>query len=254
MACEVGSGKLDAYLDGELTPAEASALSAHLRSCSACASDALERVQIKRAVSAAGKRYGPSAQLRAAVANKIAGSVAAKPPRSIGWQWKLVAVPTILVLIISIAVNLYPGRESARRQRVYSELADLHVAALASATPVDVLSTDRHTVKPWFQGKIPFTFNLPELQGSEFTLLGGRVTYLAQTPGAHLIYQVRKHQISVFIFQDRAADSASLPSGLVNALSFNVESWEQNGLRYFVVGDVSTDAIQALSKLLRDAE
>ena len=78
-------------------------------------------------------------------------------------------------------MNFYVGRESARRQRVFSELADLHVSALASATPVDVISTDRHTVKPWFQGRIPFSFNLPELQGSEFTLIGGRVTYLAQT-------------------------------------------------------------------------
>jgi anti-sigma factor RsiW len=118
---------------------------------------------------------------------------------------------------------------------------------------VDVLSTDRHTVKPWFQGKIPFTFNLPELQGSEFTLLGGRVTYLAQTPGAHLIYQFRKHQISVFIFQDRGEETASLPSGPMHTLSFTVESWAQNGLRYFVVGDAGAADIQALSQLLRDA-
>jgi anti-sigma factor RsiW len=115
------------------------------------------------------------------------------------------------------------------------------------------VSTDRHTVKPWFQGKIPFTFNLPELQGSDFTLLGGRVTYLAQTPGAHLIYQVRKHQVSVFIFQDRGEDTASLPSGPVHALSFSMENWTQNGLRYFVVGDVAPDDIRALSTLLRDA-
>ncbi len=155
-----------------------------------------------------------------------------KPRRNAGWFWAILAVPVVSVVILSIAVSLYMGRENTRRQRVYSELADLHVTALASATPVDVVSTDRHTVKPWFQGKIPFTFNLPELQGSEFTLLGGRVTYLAQTPGAHLIYQVRKHEISVFIFQDRGDEAARLPSGPVNALSFNVENWTQNGLRY----------------------
>jgi anti-sigma factor RsiW len=150
-------------------------------------------------------------------------------------------------------VQTYYGRENSRRQRVYSELADLHVAALASATPVDVLSTDRHTVKPWFAGKLPFTFNLPELQGSEFTLLGGRVTYLAQTPGAHLIYQVRKHEISVFIFQDRGQETEALPSGPLKALSFSIENWTQNGLRYFMVGDVGPDDIRALSKLFRDA-
>jgi len=258
MACEQWSdkqsaGKLAAYLDGELDSAEAGVLGAHLRKCSECAADALGQVQMKRSVQMAGKRYSGSPELR----SRIAKSIAAKP-RWQGWHWQILAVPALFLLIISLAVNFYAGRESARRQRVYSELADLHVSALASATPVDVVSTDRHTVKPWFQGKIPFSFNLPELQGSEFTLLGGRVTYLAQTPGAHLIYQVRKHEVSVFIFQDRAFEdrgegTASVPSRPVNALSFNVENWTQNGLRYFVVGDVSADDIQALSKLLRNA-
>ncbi len=249
MACEQWGGKLDAYLDGELDPAETSALGAHLPGCTACTADALGRVQMKRSVQIAGKRYAASAELR----SKIAKSVASKPRRKAGWLWKILAVPAVLVLLVSVAVNVYVSRESGRRQRVYSELADLHVAALASATPVDVVSTDRHTVKPWFQGKIPFSFNLPDLQGSEFTLLGGRVTYFAQTPGAHLIYQVRKHEISVFIFQDRGEETASLPSGPVHALSFNVENWTQNGLRYFVVGDVSSDDIQALSRMLRNA-
>jgi anti-sigma factor RsiW len=206
-------------------------------------------VQLKRSVQMAGKRYVPSAKLR----QRISKSVAAKPRRESGWLWKILVLPALSLVILSLAVNLYVSHESARRQRVYSELADLHVATLASATPVDVLSTDRHTVKPWFQGKIPFTFNLPELQGSEFTLLGGRVTYLAQTPGAHLIYQLRKHEISVFIFQDRGEETASLPSGPLHTQSFNVENWTQNGLRYFVLGDVGPEDIHALSKLLRDA-
>jgi anti-sigma factor RsiW len=247
MACEVWRGKLDAYLDGELAAAEARELALHLRGCPDCASDALARVQMKRAVAAAGKRYEPSAEFRA----RIAASVAAKSRRA-GWNWSLVFVPVLAVLIAAVALNFYFGRERAQ-QRVYSELADLHVAALASATPVDVISTDRHTVKPWFQGKIPFTFNLPELQGTEFTLVGGRMTYLAQTPGAHLIYQYRKHEISVFIFQDRGEESANLDSGKSRAQSFNLESWTRDGLRYFVVGDVSADQIQSLSKLLHDA-
>jgi anti-sigma factor RsiW len=248
MVCEEWREKMDAYLDGELTPAEASALSVHTRSCAACASDALARVQLKRSVAVAGRRYEPSDQLRAGIAK----SRVAKP-RKTAWQWAVLAVPALSVLILSLFVNFHAGRDTARRQRVYSELADLHVAALASPNPVDVLSSDRHTVKPWFAGKLPFTFNLPELQGSEFTLLGGRVIYLAQTPGAHLIYQVRKHEISVFIFQDRGDETAGLPSGPMKDMSFNFQTWTQNGLRYFVVGDVGPEDIQALSKLLRDA-
>src|ERR1035438_1221621 len=210
---------------------------------------------VAKAAAKSGKRViaGGPGNPPVVVDERIAKTVPTKPRRKSASLWTILAVPAMSVLIVSVAVNFYVGRESERRQRVFSELADLHVAALASAAPVDVVSTDRHTVKPWFQGKIPFSFNLPELQGSEFTLLGGRVTYLAQTPGAHLIYQVRKHEVSVFIFQDRGEEPASLASGPVHTVSFNVENWTQNGLRYFVVGDVSADDIQALGKLLRDA-
>lgn len=249
MGCEQWHDNFDSYVDGELDAAEANALRTHLRECAACAAEVLERVQMKRSVEIAGKRYAPSAEFR----SRIAKSVAAKPRRRASWYWKILAAPAVAIIILSIAVNLFVGRENARRLRVYSELADLHVSALASVTPVDVLSTDRHTVKPWFQGKIPFSFNLPELQGSEFTLLGGRVTYLAQTPGAHLIYQVRKHEISVFIFQDRGEEMARLGSVPMHALSFNLQNWSQNGLRYFVVGDVSAEDIETLSRLLKNA-
>ena len=247
MACEWSRTMLDAYVDGELSSQEALAFSDHLRACSSCTSATLERVQTKRSVALAGRRYQPPAALRA----KILQTIPAKPRRVIRWQWAIVAAPALAVLLITLFFGLQVERQKARGQRVSSELTDLHVSTLASANPVEVVSSDRHTVKPWFQGKIPFTFNLPELQGSEFTLLGGRVTYLEQTPGAHLIYQVRKHEISVFIFPDRGAESS--PLGATNVLSFNVESWTKNGLRYFVVGDAGKADIEALSKLLQDA-
>ena len=245
MACEAWREKLDAYLDGELQPTQTTALNAHLRECTPCAARAFESGRLKQLVATAGRRYRPTPELRARIA------LTARPRRHIGWSWQFLALPAALALIAVVAVNLFLEREHAARHRIYSELADLHVAALASATPVDVLSSDRHTVKPWFQGKIPFTFNLPELEGSEFTLLGGRVTYLAQAPGAHLIYRLRKHEISVFIFPESGADMARLPSGAAHALSFNMQTWTQDGLRYFMVGDVSPGDIEALGKLLR---
>jgi anti-sigma factor RsiW len=137
---------------------------------------------------------------------------------------------------------------------VFSEIAALHVATLASSSPVDVISTDRHTVKPWFQGKIPFAFDLPELQNTECSLLGGRMTYLGQTPGAHLIYEVRKHHISVFVFQERSLPAKLDENSLaLKKLSFNVETWSQGGLRYFVIGDASAADIDSLAKLFTTA-
>jgi anti-sigma factor RsiW len=119
---------------------------------------------------------------------------------------------------------------------------------------VDVVSTDRHTVKPWFQGRIPFTFNLPELQNTQFVLLGGRVTYLNQLPGAHLLYEIRKHRISVYIFQDRPEFGTAQQQGkVINERSFHLESWADSGLRYYVIGDVASEDLESLCRLLRAA-
>jgi anti-sigma factor RsiW len=203
---------------------------------------------MKRAIQAAGKRYTPSAEFRKRMQQKIA----AKPRHSFGLGWTFAAVAAAII-VVGMLTSGYLGIRSGRDQ-VFSEIADLHVATLASSSPVDVISTDRHTVKPWFQGKIPFAFNLPELQNSEFSLLGGRMTYLEQTPGAHLIYDVRKHHISVFVFQER-----SLPAKLgENSLSpkqlpFNMETWSRGGLRFFVIGDASAADIDSLAKLFKGA-
>jgi anti-sigma factor RsiW len=129
-------------------------------------------------------------------------------------------------------------------------LVDLHVATLASDNPVDVVSTDRHTVKPWFQGKLPFTFNLPELQSSPFKLLGGRVAYFQHNPGAQLLFEVRSHKLSVFVFQDRPG---ATPPRTAREMAFNSETWSAGGLRYVVIGDAGPADIHQLSELLRAA-
>jgi anti-sigma factor RsiW len=248
VVCESWKVKLDTYIDGELPEAEMRTFDAHVRSCPSCSADALTRVQIKRAIQVAGKRFTPSAEFR----KRMQLSVAPKRQRSFRLGWML-ATAAVVILVVGTLTSAYLGNRSGRDQ-VFSEIADLHVATLASSSPVDVISTDRHTVKPWFQGKIPFAFNLPELQNSEFSLLGGRMTYLDQTPGAHLIYDVRKHHISVFVFQERSLPASMDKNSLSpKKLPFNMETWSQAGLRYFVIGDASAADIDNLAKLFKAA-
>ena len=246
MVCESWKAKLDIYLDGELSENEMRTFDAHVRSCPSCSADALARTQMKRAIHLAGKRFIPTADFR----RRLQQSVAPKRRRSFQFGWVFAAVAAV-ILVVGISTVNYLRIQSARNQ-VFSEIADLHVATLASASPVDVVSTDRHTVKPWFQGRIPFAFNLPELQNSEFTLEGGRMAYLEQTPGAQLIYDVRKHHISVFIFPD-ASTRTRLTENSVSPkqLPFNMQTWSQRGLRYFVIGDASASDIDSLAKLFK---
>lgn len=246
MPCEFSKEKLDMYLDGELPSEEMRAFDAHMRTCASCAADALTRVQMKRSIQAAGKRFAPTAEFR----RRMQSSMAARPRRSFRLNWMVAAA--LSMVVVAGLFSIYWGAQRSRPEQAYGEIADLHVAALASSSRVDVVSTDRHTVKPWFQGKIPFAFDLPEVQNTEFSLLGGRMTYLGQAPGAHLIYTVRKHEISVFVFQEGAVrGSWDLNSAARKELSFNLATWSRGGLRYFVIGDAGASDIDNLAKLFK---
>jgi anti-sigma factor RsiW len=245
MLCDSWMEQLDAYLDGELPAAEARALDEHLRGCPACAGQSLSRVQFKRATHYAGQRYTPEPAFRARIEKQIA------PPLLFSRNRFLIAVLIGSMALIAVFVfALIIGRQPD--QRLLNELADLHVATLASTNPVDVISTDRHTVKPWFAGKIPFTFNLPELQNTGFTLVGGKVSYLRQSPGALLVFRVRQHEISVFIFQER--DLGNVPKGNSRVQSFNERTWTENGLVYLAISDVNAQDLDTLCALIRAAD
>ena len=249
MACETWTEKLDAYLDGELPAAEARALAEHLRGCPTCAAESLSRVQQKLAVQAAGKRFTPDPTFRA----RIQASIAARRPTRWSRLW-FPALAAVIVLVIAAMLPLTLNRDRRGEQRLMSELADLHVATLASSNPVDVVSSDRHTVKPWFQGKLPFAFNLPEFQGTPYKLLGGKLIYSGQNPGAELLFAFGRHQISVFIVQNQPDVFPFNPSNSTSEHGFSVESWTESHLRYSVIGDTAPGDIHALSEMLRTAD
>src|SRR5215510_15127371 len=246
MTCE-WVPKLDLYVDGELFCGELTEVEAHFLTCPTCAADALRRLQLKRMTQAAG-RFSPRPEFRLKIAQSID---AAKRPRwARRWAPALAATAALVLMLVPAAFWL----QHLRSEQALGELADLHVSTLASTNPVDVVSSDRHTVKPWFQGKLPFTFNLPEMQASPFKLIGGRLTYFQQSPGAQLLFEMGKHQISVFIFQNRA-ELSRLNSGtsLSRNLAFNTETWADGGLWYFVIGDANPSDVHDLSELLKSA-
>ena len=251
MACErfsneLGRRELDAFADGELSVEAQREFDAHLRACPSCAADIANRMQLKSAVKRAGRRFTPSADFRRKIQNQAL-------PRKRNWSAGWIPAVAAAAVILFAAVWML-GRWTVGSQAAIGELVDLHIATLASANPVDVISTDQHTVKPWFEGKLPFAVNLPDLANSPFTLLGGRVTYLEQTPGAGLLFQYRKHRLSVFIFQDRAQwKNVSATGTPVRHASFWIESWRANGLRYFIVGDTSAANVEQLSDLIQRA-
>jgi anti-sigma factor RsiW len=235
------------YLDGELSPDQANALQLHIGECPRCAAEISELVSIRRGLRAAKNRYTPNAEFRRKLQMQIA-----KPQQS-WWRTRLVLTLATAAVFLVVASVLWI--QFSRHTDSFSEVADLHAGALASANPVDVVSSDRHTVKPWFQNKLPFSFNIPELVGTEFELLGGRLIYLHQQPGAQLIFNMRKHEISVLIFQKTAEMAHALPAerGFDKRNSFNVETADVQDLRFVVIGDADADEIRKLTQMIRTA-
>jgi anti-sigma factor RsiW len=162
------------------------------------------------------------------------------------WQWSTVAA--CFALFIALGFMAY-SRSHAANSTV-AELIDQHVTMLASLNPVDVVSNNTHNVKPWYQGKLPFSFELPELaKDSPFTLIGGRLVYVEHSAGAEVVYQVRQHKISIFVFQAR--DVHGEPSAV--GQNFVVNSWQQNGLQFYVVTDAAKENTERLRALLEEA-
>ena len=253
MSCHEWQDRLEAYVDAELSPREIEAFRLHAAHCPECATAALALVEAKAALRRAGLRYQAPPNLRArvlaATSTPVARTSEAKPqpsPRIIWPRWAMAAAAVLL-----LAAGVFYAAARYQRPNMLAEFADLHVATLASGSPVDVISSDRHTVKPWFQGRIPFSFDLPDLQGSPFALTGGRVSYFHQEPGAQLIFTYQRHEISAFIFLDTPQLGIRDASFADRGTTFNLQSWTQNGLRYVLVSDVNAATLQQLALLLQ---
>jgi anti-sigma factor RsiW len=242
MICEQWRDKLDAYVDG--AEGDFKGLEEHLRSCPSCSAEVLSRVQLKRATRAAAARYTPSQGFRL----RVEKSVRAKrgPVRFILWIPSLTAAIAALLIVMSVVL----WERHQVHEIAVAQLLDMHVATIASPNPVDVVSTDRHTVKPWFQGKLPFTFNIPELAGSPYKLLGGKLVYIHDQPAAQLLFELRKHELSVFIAQETKGASSTGESE-TRENGFSVESWTQDGLRYVIVSDTNAGDVRDLGNLLK---
>jgi len=228
------------FVDDELEPAAQTDVGAHLAGCAECTSAVAEQLALKKLVRTSANRYSAPPELHAALFRQT------RPRSHARWWWTWGVAAASFLLVSALALSLW--RRGAIDEPLIAELVDQHVIALSSLNPVDVISEDRHTVKPWFQGKLPFTFNLPELAGSGYALIGGKVVYLQRNPAAELLYQSGRHKISVFVLQERAVVRAPGAGS-----SFNVKSWSDNGLQFFLVTDGNDAEAAKLVTMWREA-
>ena len=224
MTDHISAPLLNALADGELSSDQLAIVQEHLDVCPSCTSEALTRTLLKPAIAKAGKRYTApsefedrmksliSAQAQRPDGSKSGNDLARsrRKPGALAYSGWAAAAALFLVLAGSLLLHRLSGRTetaAAGQTALASEIADLHVATLAASQPLQVLSSDRHTVKPWFQGKIPFAFNLPEDLPEGTRLDGANLVFLHSAPVAQLIYSIGRHRASVFVRQPTTADA-----------------------------------------------
>jgi anti-sigma factor RsiW len=254
--------KLNAFIDGELSPGEQQGIEQHLAGCHTCTLRVLSATRLKAATARAGHRFAPppdalerltshlhsqQAQLKQPQTKTPARIYSIRSIRSIR-----PAVWAALAAAILLTVSLLGWRQLHQTNTLAAELLDQHLATLSSGATPQVISTDRHTVKPWFQGRLPFSFNLPDTLPPDTTLKGADFTYLNGQPAALLLFTIHKHEVSVFLTQ-RASGPVltSLPS---TRAGFNLHTATTSDLRIVAVSDVNPADLDLLVAALVQAQ
>ena len=250
MVCGEVLDRLSPFVDDELDPVTSREVARHLESCPSCAA-ALARQrelgdQLRR-----GLEYHRSPDLlRARVMRDVRaagrGQGARWSPATSPWRWLAAAAAAIVVAGGTWMVATLPGDrwdEAAARDAVSS-----HIRSLMASHLTDVASTDQHTVKPWFSGKLDFSPPVTDFAGADFPLVGGRLDYLQGRPVAALVYMHRKHVINVFVWP-----MAGSPEGLAPAVTqrgFHVIRATHAGMAFWVVSDLNGEELAIFARML----
>ncbi|WP_223533856.1 MULTISPECIES: anti-sigma factor family protein [unclassified Pseudomonas] len=239
--CTVCQTLIHGYLDKELDSATAANVSGHLAECVACA-----RLHDQTKLLMAGvKQRAPYYAAPASLTSRV---FAPEPP-SVGVveRWRKWFAPVFSATALALAVVLYvatPGSE----QPLMDEAVSSHVRSLMGEHLNDVVSSDRHTVKPWFTGKLDFSPPVFDYSAQGFPLLGGRLDYLQHQTTAALSYGRAMHIINVFILPTPETDK---PRQSLTIRGFNVVSWQENHMRFVLVSDLEKSELEAFSQLLK---
>jgi anti-sigma factor RsiW len=254
--------QLDALLDGELAAADARELEAHIARCAECARYRDERLELRAAIIAGVPAFRATDALRdrvrSAVATAGAGSAQIHPqtqprPRrrvSLGLLWRPMAVAASLVIVALGSWNL--ALRQANGDRLADAVLASHVRALMPGHLTDVPSSDQHTVKPWFNGKLDFSPPVYDLAAQGYPLLGGRLDYVNGRSVAGLVYGRRQHLINVFVWPTTRGSSDAPDTR--DRQGYHLRHWSTPDYTYWVASDLGSAELDEFARLLRQAD
>lgn len=254
MACKEKEHLLHGYFDGELDLMSSLAFEEHATTCPDCSQDLRRQQTLRDSLHLSGLYHSAPSQLEGRIRASLPGaSTNVAEMKSAGkrrpWeQWLGIAAVIALVAIAILAVY-NAARAGKADDLIAQEVVESHIRSLQLGHLTDVPSSDQHTVKPWFDGKIDFAPPVTDFASQGFPLVGGRLDYLDHHNVASLIYQRRAHLINVFIWPDRTKTNESPRSEVIDG--YRLIHWQQDGLKFWMISDVSQDDENQLAALIR---
>jgi anti-sigma factor RsiW len=252
MPCEDVQLQLHGYLDGELDPVGSIEVERHMKDCPACAKAYENQLALRSAISNASLYAEAPAGLRRRIRSAVrreSGAEAKVPVFS--WRWLAIGAPLVAaVAVIVLLVSLVPRLSRPAAEEVLTrEVISSHVRSLMVNHLTDVASTDQHTVKPWFAGKLDFSPQVMDLADQGFPLIGGRLDYLGNRSVAALVYQRAKHTINLFIWP--SPGTADMTDAVMSQQGYNVIHWSKSAMSYWVVSDLNDRELHIFTGLIQ---
>jgi anti-sigma factor RsiW len=253
MDCERVRSLIDAYTTNELDLAAALDVEDHLGKCAACAGELESFRALRRAVAGPSLRYAAPPELRRRISAELERldraqdpAPAAPAPRRRAGRFALAAAVGALLLLPWIATYRIASRSAA--DQLAAETTSSHIRSLMSDHLLDVVSTDQHTVKPWFNGRLDFSPAVVDLTAEGYPLIGGRLDYVNNRTVAAIVYRRRKHVINLYTWPAPQADSR--PSASEHN-GYHVLTWNHNGMSCVAVSDLNPQELRHFADLLR---
>ena len=250
MSCQKARELIHGYVDGEVGLVKSLEIEGHLSDCRACTQTYQGIRSVQAAVGDNGVRFDPPAnferRLRSALRRE---SEPETRSNFLGWRWIVGASSLVAAVIVIWSVAGIFARQSTG-DVLAQEIVSSHVRSLMADHLTDVPSSDRHTIKPWFNGKLDFSPPVKDLSQQGFSLNGGRLDYIGNRPVAALVYERRQHSINLFVWPSTEVPAVNEKASVHQG--YNLIRWTSAGMTYWVVSDLNLAELQQFVQLLQE--
>ena len=256
MSCQRAQELIHGYLDDELDLTRSLEFEQHMHECEICERAYRSQTMLRSSLKNDSLYYAAPGRLKKRIQLSLRNEARSKvSERGFGWRWLTLGASLAFMLLIGVVVwrvvprTIRPSGDELLAQEVVSD----HVRSLQLPGHLtDVLSSDQHTVKPWFDGKVDFAPPVRDFAGQDFRLYGGRLEYLNHRAVVTLIYQRRLHYINLFIWPAEQAGSTSEVA--IQRQGYNLIHWTRSGMNYWAISDLNGVELHEFAQLVQEGQ